>query len=137
MGRSRQSEPLRERQARVGIIANPAEVHLPTHLPRDIWNRWPDLRSKRRLRRQGQANEKPARFADPVLDGALLDQLMSEYRKRRSANSGLGASGQFWTQPGRRMGETVELILSKSEIWLTALRKLQRESVSYFGAKLR
>jgi hypothetical protein len=37
------------RQARVGIIANPVKVALPPSSPREIWTRWPKLRSARRL----------------------------------------------------------------------------------------
>lgn len=45
---------LSARQARVGIIANPQTVPPPIVLPRDVMARWPDLRSKRRMRKLGQ-----------------------------------------------------------------------------------
>jgi hypothetical protein len=37
------------RQARVGIVANPVKVALPPSSPREVWTRWPKLRSARRL----------------------------------------------------------------------------------------
>ncbi|NYS24723.1 hypothetical protein HUK65_06925 [Rhodobacteraceae bacterium 2376] len=35
-------------QARVGILRNPAEPKLTIHPPRDVWRKWPRLRSNRR-----------------------------------------------------------------------------------------
>jgi hypothetical protein len=40
---------LARRQARVGIVANPVKVALPPCSPREVWTRWPKLRSARRL----------------------------------------------------------------------------------------
>lgn len=40
---------LARRQARVGIVANPVTVALPPGSPREVWTRWPKLRSARRL----------------------------------------------------------------------------------------
>lgn len=67
------------RQARVGIIANPAKVAMPVHLPRDVWTRWPDLRSRRR--HHGARAKDPAQgFGDPVLDGVLLGSFARDLR---------------------------------------------------------
>ncbi|MGP9789233.1 hypothetical protein [Roseinatronobacter sp. NSM] len=75
----RRTEPLSMRQARVGIIANPAKVAMPVHLPRDVWTRWPDLRSRRR--HHGARAKDPAQgFGDPVLDGVLLGSYARDLR---------------------------------------------------------
>ena len=56
-------------QARVGILRNPAEPKLATPPPRDVWRKWPRLRSARRTgtvppremtgRRMGDSAERP------------------------------------------------------------------------------
>jgi len=72
---------LAERQARVGIVANLVEVRLPTHGPREVWVRWPKLRS---ARRQGQGVPEPvnlAQSADPVLNGDRLKDFTLEVRQ--------------------------------------------------------
>lgn len=82
----RQKMELSERQARVGIIANPARISLPAVVPRDTIARWPDLRSPRRLRRMGLA-------VTPSLATELtthaLDSFAAEMRQRRSRTGGL------------------------------------------------
>ncbi|MGY6706348.1 hypothetical protein [Roseinatronobacter sp.] len=67
----RRSEPLSMRQARVGIVANPATIRLPVHPPRDVWTRWPDMRSRRR-HHGARPVDAAQNFGDPVLDGVLL-----------------------------------------------------------------
>lgn len=47
-GRGRRRESLAARQARVGIVANPRMTELPRPTPREVWTRWPDLRSSKR-----------------------------------------------------------------------------------------
>ena len=83
----RQKLELTERQARVGIIANPAPVALPVNIPRDLMTRWPDLRSPRRLKRQG--HEKPS-LSDPVLAGQALAQLAQDMRRARARRGSIG-----------------------------------------------
>ena len=74
-------EPLVQRQARVGIIANPATVSLPVSRPRDTWVRWPDLRSARRIA-GGVAGRAPAGpAADPTLNGSALNTLARAFRE--------------------------------------------------------
>jgi hypothetical protein len=43
---------LAQRQAKVGILANPVPIKLPAHQPRDLLVRWPRLQSRRRLQAQ-------------------------------------------------------------------------------------
>jgi hypothetical protein len=73
----RQKSDIAARQARVGIIANPAEVPLPPILPREMMTRWPDLRSRRRLRKIGQAQDLQG---DRVLSGKALEGFKQEVR---------------------------------------------------------
>lgn len=72
---------LAERQARVGIVANSVEVRLPAHGPREVWVRWPKLRSKRRQGQgvSGQVNLEQS--ADPVLNGDRLKDFTLEVRQ--------------------------------------------------------
>lgn len=67
------------RQARVGITANPAVIQLPVHLPRDVWTRWPDMRSRRRYH-GARAKDAAPGFDDPVLDGLLLGDFARDLR---------------------------------------------------------
>jgi hypothetical protein len=46
----RQAESLAARQARVGIVANPLKPPSRVPAPREVWVRWPDLRSARRCK---------------------------------------------------------------------------------------
>ncbi len=74
---SRRGESLRARQSRVGIIANPVPLDMPRPAPRDVWLRWPRLRSARRA--GGVRKEKPA--ADPILTGDALSSFARELRE--------------------------------------------------------
>lgn len=127
---------LHARQARVGIIANPAKMRLPSHLPRDIWTRWPDLRSKRRLQKQGKADRPEKRFADPVLDGELLDDLMSEYRERRPARMG-SATLRALGLSGSAASGIAASVLSRTANWLATIGKSRTESPPELSAKPR
>lgn len=71
---------LAERQARVGIVANAVEVRLPSHSPREVWVRWPKLRSARRPGQGMAVPENLAQAADPVLNGDRLKDFMLEIR---------------------------------------------------------
>lgn len=75
----RHKTDLSERQARVGIVANPARVSLPVPIPRDTMARWPDLRSPRRLRRSGH----PACTRDSGPSVHALDDFADELRQKR------------------------------------------------------
>ncbi|TVS01051.1 MAG: hypothetical protein EA407_13130 [Rhodobacteraceae bacterium] len=72
-------ESLLARQARVGIIANTKELDLPVHAPREIWTRWPDLRSARR--RKGAEQDDPDAGHDPILSGDALRAFVDELRE--------------------------------------------------------
>ncbi len=72
-------ESLLARQARVGIIANAKELDLPVHAPREIWTRWPDLRSARR--RKGAKQDDPDAGHDPILSGDALRAFVEELRE--------------------------------------------------------
>ncbi|MGY6548114.1 MAG: hypothetical protein ACXIU7_03795 [Roseinatronobacter sp.] len=67
-----------ERQARVGIIANPVEIDLPIHPPREVWSRWPKLRS---ARRPGAPGAVPTTTEDRVLSGELLASFAQDLRQ--------------------------------------------------------
>lgn len=79
---------LADRQARVGIVANPASVTLPRVTPRESIARWPDLRSPRRLRRLGVA-KRPR--PDPDVTADALGQFANEVRQKRSWLGGVWA----------------------------------------------
>lgn len=68
------------RQARVGIIANTNEVALPVHAPREIWVRWPKLRSARRREGQKGPDVPPPLAQDPILSGSALHDFTREIR---------------------------------------------------------
>lgn len=70
---------LAERQARTGIIANPAKVTLPVAIPREVLTRWPDLRSKRRLRKRGQLDAAPLKQTE---QDVTLDELRVALRRQ-------------------------------------------------------
>lgn len=74
------SETLAQRQARVGIIANPATVSLPVIPPRDTWVRWPKLRSARRNGGKVAGRDPEYLNADPVLSGSALTSLARSFR---------------------------------------------------------
>ncbi len=78
---------LTERQARVGIVANKTEVGLPMHSPREVWVRWPKLRSARRLEEQRSAAqpETVAKTpADPILSGLRLNEFRDALRSSQA-----------------------------------------------------
>ncbi len=76
-------------QARVGILRNPAQPGLPKIAPRDVWRKWPRLRSTRRL--CGSAGNRPALVAtddgaapvDILPDGRALDGFRRALRQPR------------------------------------------------------
>lgn len=76
----RRGEPLARRQARVGIIANPATVSLPVMPPRDTWVRWPSLRSSRRAGRMMPVRDPAQLKADPILSGSALNNFARDIR---------------------------------------------------------
>ncbi len=78
---ARRRETLSDRQARVGIIANPAKMVLPYHPPRDVWVRWPRLRSARRA---GGSGAPPVSAADPILSGTALQSFARDLREGAS-----------------------------------------------------
>lgn len=91
---------LAERQARVGIIANTTTVALPAHPPREIWTRWPRLRSGRR-----QGARKPAEHIrqlqdDAVMSGDLLRDLRRDLCAQDAADSpGVDRSDHLPAEP--------------------------------------
>lgn len=68
------------RQARVGIIANTNAVALPVHPPREIWVRWPKLRSARKRAGVEGTQAEPPLDVDPILSGAALHDFVREIR---------------------------------------------------------
>jgi hypothetical protein len=82
----RQRLGLAERQAKVGIVANPAQIALPIIPPREVMARWPDLRSPRRLRHLGVA---PRDRFDLDLSPHALDEFADELRQKRTGVSGV------------------------------------------------
>lgn len=94
-----QQERRTAQQARVGILRNPAEPALPTPAPRDVWRRWPRLRSTRRPgqrpdtalsagseRPSGCADGAPA-IASNVLDGSALAEFARALRSEGPAGT--------------------------------------------------
>lgn len=77
---------LAKRQARVGIVANAVEVKLPSHSPRDVWTRWPKLRSARRPGANVQGLGRSDKADDPVLNGDRLKEFAYELRKSDSVS---------------------------------------------------
>ncbi len=81
-----------ERRARVGIIANPVELVQPAVIPREVWTRWPKLRSSRRPGREKPGDAVKDHTTDPVLSGESLRSFVAEMRKaqghRRSTSNG-------------------------------------------------
>lgn len=72
---------LAARQARVGIVANAVDIRFPAHSPREVWVRWPKLRSARRMNRDIVATDAAGPEGDPVLNGARLKDFTDELRK--------------------------------------------------------
>ena len=68
------------RQARVGIVANPVETTLPVFPPREVWSKWPKLRSARRRSDARTAAGQEVR-PDPVLSGEMLRSFAQDMRK--------------------------------------------------------
>lgn len=98
------AQRLAERQARVGIIANTIDVALPSAPPREVWTRWPKLRSARR-RETGRSNARhDPMMDDPVLNGAALDAFALEIRQDVKARpqSAAQAAAISSGKPGRR-----------------------------------
>lgn len=74
------------RQERLGIIANPVPVTLPALPPRDVWTRWPRLRSARRRERLRDDPPQNRLDRDPVLNGKRLEAFAAEIRSARKAD---------------------------------------------------
>lgn len=72
-----------ERQARVGIIPNPARIDLPVVVPREVWSRWPKLRSTRRLRKTRPDQAEPT---DALLSDDMLRAFAEEMRNGELTN---------------------------------------------------
>lgn len=72
---------LAERQARVGIIANTSLISLPIQPPREVWTRWPKLRSGRRAgQRPATQSGVPSQGAMPA--GDMLDAFRRDLRRQ-------------------------------------------------------
>lgn len=71
---------LQQRQARVGIIANTVEMDLPAPPPKDVWLRWPRLRSSRRLKHGAKLSQDMVPGHDEILSGELLDNFKNDLR---------------------------------------------------------
>lgn len=75
----RQSESLAARQARVGIVANPHKPPAKAPAPREVWVRWPDLRSARRCKDAAQ----PAPIVEDEM--ARMDAFVRSVRRAAPA----------------------------------------------------
>lgn len=75
----RQTESLAARQARVGIVANPHKPPAKLPAPREVWVRWPDLRSARRCKDTPQ----PSHSAED--DMARMDAFVRSVRRAAPA----------------------------------------------------
>ena len=73
------SERRAVQQARVGILRNPASPDLPRPAPRDVWRKWPRLRSQRRL--QALRGSEAANDVDEILTGERLRAFSRSLRK--------------------------------------------------------
>lgn len=71
---------LAARQARVGIIANVTVALLPTQPPREIWTRWPKLRSSRRAGWQKNAGQGQQPQQEATLSSNVLKELRRDLR---------------------------------------------------------
>ena len=97
---------LAARQARLGILANGAEVALPILPPRDVWTRWPKLRSSRRKTQTESPSPCDELEQDRVLNGDMLDAYMRDMRSSlqccelpQAASQGAVSDGRDATSP--------------------------------------
>lgn len=72
-----------DRQARVGIIPNPVEIARPAVVPREVWVRWPKLRSARRPGKATRPDPVPKDTRDPVISGDRLRDFVQDMRNGR------------------------------------------------------
>ncbi|TVP74019.1 MAG: hypothetical protein EA339_01480 [Rhodobacteraceae bacterium] len=107
-----QKRQIAARQARVGIIANPKSVAMPRHAPRDVWTRWPKLRSSRRsVQSATDVAEQPS-APDLILSGEALKTFAKELRSTELAPPGEAA-------PARSLGDHMAGFLSANGLrWL-------------------
>lgn len=76
-------------QARVGILRNPVTPKMPSLPPRDVWRKWPRLRSSRRLHgtdsgAAAYATDQHAQgsaISEDVLNGRALDDFARALRQ--------------------------------------------------------
>lgn len=73
----RRGETLTDRQARVGIVANPKRVPINVPVPRDVWTRWPDLRSAHRRKSKAGPHSQTA----PSQDMDAFEEFVRSVRK--------------------------------------------------------
>ncbi|MGY6697472.1 MAG: hypothetical protein ACXIUW_15795 [Roseinatronobacter sp.] len=85
------AQRLAERQARVGIIANTIEVVMPSAPPREVWTRWPKLRSARRREKARSTARHDPLIDDPILNGAALEAFARDIRQDVTSRVQAGA----------------------------------------------
>ncbi|MBN2761271.1 MAG: hypothetical protein JXQ79_12290 [Rhodobacteraceae bacterium] len=96
----RRSETLADRQARVGIVANPKRVPVNVPVPRDVWARWPDLRSAHRRKSKTGPHAKTAQLQD--MDA--FEEFVRSVRKSPAMPSADGVYGLAISRnSGRRL----------------------------------
>jgi hypothetical protein len=96
----RRGEALTNRQARVGIVANPNRVPITVPVPRDVWARWPDLRSAHRRKSKTGPHAKTAQLQD--MDA--FEEFVRSVRKSPAMPSADGACGlSISRNSGRRL----------------------------------
>lgn len=80
VGSRQLSERFLERQARLGITPNPIALVLPEPQHREVWTRWPKLRSARRPSRVESGSPNASAESDAVLNGDRLSAFSKEMR---------------------------------------------------------
>lgn len=105
-------------------MANPAVIHLPVHLPRDVWTRWPDMRSRRRYH-GARAKDAAPGFDDPVLDGLLLGDFARDLRAGMcdgQTRTGLFGRGMAALGRARRFAVTGAVVAIAAALGVALLR---------------
>ena len=80
VGSRQLSERFLERQSRLGIKPNPVALVLPDPQHREVWTRWPKLRSARRPSRLESGLPSASAESDAVLNGDRLSAFSKEMR---------------------------------------------------------
>ncbi|WFE75742.1 hypothetical protein [Roseinatronobacter sp. S2] len=105
-------------------MANPAVIRLPVHLPRDVWTRWPDMRSRRRYH-GARAKDAAPGFGDPVLDGLLLGDFARDLRAGKcdgQTRTGMFGGGMAVLGRARRFAVICGIVVIAAALSVALLR---------------